>query len=118
VDLEALATTLRLPEADPLDLLLHVAFGERPLTRRERAERVRREHAAALARHGQTAREILEVILQKYVAGEAPDVDDPALLRVPPLSDRGTFLELARSFGGGAQVRAALWELQELLYSA
>ncbi len=118
VDLPVLAAALNLPEADPLDLLLYVAFGERPLTRRERAGRVRRERADFFARHGPAARAILEAILQKYVAGEAQQVDDLELLKVPPLAERGTFLELVQPFGGGSATRAALAELQQLLYTA
>jgi type I restriction enzyme R subunit len=118
VDLPVLAAALNLPDADPLDLLLHVAFGERPLTRRERADRVRRQRGDFFARHGPAAREILEAILQKYVAGEAQHVDDMDLLKVPPLVERGTFLELVRPFGGGNATRAALAELQKLLYTA
>ena len=44
--------------------------------------------------------------------GEAPDVTDTGLLRVPPLSERGTFMELAQHFGGGAGLRATLAELR------
>ncbi len=117
VDLDVLAASLGLTDADPLDLLLHVAFGQPAQTRRERADRVRREQAAFFERHGPSAREILETVLDKYVAGEAPNVGDPALLRVPPLSERGTFVELARHFGGGGKVRAVLGELEALLYA-
>jgi len=118
VDLGQLAERLRLADADPFDLLLHVAFGERPLTRRERADRLKREHAAFFGRYGPAAREILETILEKYLAGEAEDVSNTELLRVPPLSGKGTFMELARRFGGGDSLRAALKELQTRLYSA
>lgn len=118
VDLEALAESLELPEADPLDLLLHVAFGTPAPTRRERVERVRSAHPDFFAQFGGPARAILDTILEKYVAGEAPDVSDPELLKVPPLSEAGTFIELATRFGGGARVRGALRELNELLYSA
>jgi type I restriction enzyme R subunit len=118
VDMELLARLVNLTDADPFDLLLHVAFGEQALTRRERANRVRRERADFFAQYVTAAREILEIILQKYEAGEAPDVSDTDLLRVPPLSERGTFMELAQHFSGGASMRAALRELHTLLYSA
>lgn len=118
VDLGTLAERLRLPDADPFDLLRHVAFGERPLTRRERVDHVKRDHAAFFGRFGPAALEILETVLEKYLAGEAEDVSDAELLKVPPLSSKGTFMELARRFGGGEQVRQALRELQTLLYSA
>ena len=118
VDLHALAETLHLPDIDPLDLLLYAAFEQRPLTRSERVEKVYREHADFFDHYQQEARTILHTVLAKYKVGEAQDVSDPELLHVPPLSERGTFVELARAFGGGATVRAALKKLQELLYSA
>lgn len=115
VDLQALAVSQRLHDADPLDVLLYVAFGQAALTRRERAERVRHAHATFFARYNPAAREMLDTILQKYVDGDASDVSDTELLKVPPLSEQGTFIELARRFGDGAAVRAALKELQALL---
>ncbi len=118
VDLQALAKALNLPNVDPLDILLHIAFGQRKLTRSERVERLYRDHLTYFSRYKPEAREILDTILKKYVVGEAQDVSDTELLRVPPLSDRGTFIELAQRFGGGANVRSALNQLKELLYSA
>ena len=118
VDLKALAEALHLPGVDPLDLLLQVAFGQPALTRSQRVERLYREHADFFNRYKPEAREILNVILKKYVAGEAQDVSDPELLKVRPLSEQGTFIELARLFDGGAKVRSTLKELQQLLYSA
>jgi type I restriction enzyme R subunit len=118
VDLQALAKALHLPDVDPLDILLHVAFGQPMLTRSDRVERLYREHADFFNRYRQEAREILNVILNKYVVGEAQDVSDTELLKVPPLDERGTFIELVQPFGGGANVRSTLKELQQLLYSA
>ncbi len=118
VDLKELAAAMHQPDADPLDLLLHIAFGQPIMTRRERAERLWHAHPDFFARYQPAAREILQVILTKYVRGEAQDVSNPELLQVPPLGERGTFMELARPFGGGAKVRETLKELQRLLYSA
>ena len=118
VDLQVLATALGHPEVDPLDLLSHVAFGQEMPTRGQRVERVYREHAAFFNRYRPEARDLLNVILKKYIAGEAADISDPELLKVPPLSDRGTFIELAKPFGGGQGLRRTLLELQQLLYSA
>jgi hypothetical protein len=77
---------------------------------------VLQDGAELFGRYPVEARGTLETILEKYVAGEAPDVTDTQLLRVPPLSHRGTFLELARPFGSGQGLRAALAELRDLLY--
>ena len=109
---------LHLPDVDPLDILMHVAFGQPVLTRNQRVERLYRDHADFFNRYRSDAREILAIILAKYVAGEAQDVSNPELLKVQPLSERGTFMELARFFDGGAKVRSTLQELQQLLYSA
>ncbi len=118
VDLQALAAALQHPDVDPLDLLLHVAFGQGMLTRNERVERLYRDHADFFSRYKPQARDMLNVILEKYIAGEAADISDTELFKVPPLVDRGTFIELAAPFGGGSKVRNALKELQQLLYSA
>jgi type I restriction enzyme R subunit len=117
VDLQALAEALHLHDVDPLDALLYAAFGRQPLTRKERVEKVYREHADFFNRYQPQASNILHTVLSKYEVGEAQDVSDSKLLRVPPLSDRGTSVELAKAFGGGAAVRAALKKLQEILYS-
>jgi type I restriction enzyme R subunit len=118
VELKALATVLRHPEVDPMDLLSHVAFGQAMPTRSQRVEQVYREHADFFNRYRPEACEMLKVILGKYVAGEAADISDPELLKVPPLSKQGTFFELVRPFGGWQEMRKALRELQQLLYSA
>jgi len=118
VDLQALAAALQHPDVDPLDLLLHVAFGQGMLTRNERVERLYRDHADFFSRYKPQARDMLNVILEKYIADEAADISDTELFKVPPLVDRGTFIELAAPFGGGSKVRSTLKELQQLLYSA
>jgi len=118
VDLQVLATAMHMSNVDPLDVLLNAAFGLREITRSERVEQLYRKHIAFFSQYKPEAREILDTILTKYVVGEAQDVSDTELLKVPPLSDRGTFIELAQKFGGGANVRSALKELQGLLYSA
>ncbi len=118
VDLPALAAALQHPDVDPLDLLLHVAFGQGMPTRNERVKRLYREHADFFSRYEPQARDMLNVILEKYIDGEAADISDTELFKVPPLGDQGTFMELAAPFGGGSKVRSTLKELQQLLYSA
>ncbi|HEU5377414.1 MAG TPA: type I restriction-modification enzyme R subunit C-terminal domain-containing protein, partial [Ktedonobacteraceae bacterium] len=122
VDLGELAYSLHLMEVDPLDLLLHVVFQEPIVTRAQRVERLRHEHAAFFKRYENNllARAILDVILDKYVRGEAPDVSDVGLLQVISLADHHTPFELARPFADPATnttVRTVLKELQRLLYN-
>jgi type I site-specific restriction endonuclease len=118
VDLPALAAALQHPDVDPLDLLLYVAFGQGMPTRNERVERLYRDHADFFSRYKPEARDMLDVLLEKYIDGEAADISDTELFKVPPLGDQGTFIELAAPFGGGSNVRSTLKELQQLLYSA
>jgi hypothetical protein len=116
VDLAELAAVFNLGECDPLDVLAHALFRTPVPSRQERVARLRERHADWLASFPAEAREILEVILQKISDGEAPEVTDTGLLRVPPLSEQGTFMELAQRFGGGAGLRSALAEMLHRLY--
>ncbi len=122
IDLGELAYSLHQMELDPLDLLLHVVFQEPIVTRTQRVERLRREQTAFFKRYENNllARAILDVILDKYVRGEAPDVSDVGLLQVISLADRHTPLELSRPFldpATNTNVRTVLKELQTLLYN-
>lgn len=119
IDLRELARVLRQPDADPLDLLSHVTAGTPVRSRQARAERLRQRHAAFFDRFPPEVRAILEAVLEKYVRGEVQeekDVNDVGLLKVPPLSQQGTLMELVTRLGGGDTARAALQEMQRLLY--
>ena len=116
VDLEELAAVFQLEACDPLDVLAHALFRTPVPTRQDRVDRLNDRHAGWLESLPAEARVILDLILRKFVDGEAPDVTDTGLLRVPPLSERGTFMELAQHFGGGAGLRATLAELRRRLY--
>jgi superfamily II DNA or RNA helicase len=116
VDLSELAAVFNLGECDPLDVLAHALFRTPVPSRQDRVARLRERHADWLESFPAEAREMLDVILRKFCDGEAPEVTDTGLLRVPPLSERGTFMELAQRFGGGAGLRSALAELHHRLY--
>jgi type I restriction enzyme R subunit len=106
-----------LPEADPFDLLVHVAWNGSATSRRDRATRLRREQAAFLEGFRPEAREILEELLEKYAEFGPAELDLHAL-EVPPISDKGTPVEIAARFGGSKQLRKAVDRLQELIYAA
>jgi superfamily II DNA or RNA helicase len=116
VDLDELAAVFGLSDSDSLDVLAHALFRTPVPTRQERVARLRERHADWLGSFSAEAREVLDLILRKFEDGEAPDVSDTGLLRVPPLSDRGTFMELAGHFGGGSGLRATLAELRRRLF--
>ena len=116
VELEELAAVFNLADRDPIDVVAHALFRQPVPTRRERIERLKERHLDWLNAFEPDAREVLDLIIEKYIAGEANDVTDTGLLKVPPLSQRGTFMELAQRFGNGAALRDALAELSRRLY--
>lgn len=117
VTLEQLAENTRQPDADPFDLLCHVAYSAPLRTRRERAERLRKGRVDFWDYFQPEAREILREILEKYVEHGPGGFSIPDILKVPPLSGHGNVLEIAGKFGGPEQLRAAIEQLQTLLYA-
>jgi type I restriction enzyme R subunit len=117
VELNHLAEATHLPDADPFDLLVHVAFNGPLRTRRERAERVRKGKLDAFDYFKPEAREILALLLEKYCDHGVEQLGDLHILEVPPISDKGTPVEIARLFGGVDKLRGALNKLQEMLYA-
>ncbi len=117
IDFATLVEATNQPDADPFDLLVHVAWNAPLRTRRERAERVRKERKDFWVRYTPEARAVLNDLLNKYTDHGVTQLDDLQILEVPPLSDRGTPVEIAGLFGGPAKLRQAVTELQSILYS-
>ncbi|MEO8022158.1 DEAD/DEAH box helicase family protein [Polaromonas sp.] len=101
---------------DPFDLLLHVAWNMPPLTRRERARRVKKRNV--FTQYGATARKVLEALLDKYADEGIAAMESDEVLRVQPLNALGSPVELVKSFGGRPQYLAALQALENELYTA
>jgi type I restriction enzyme R subunit len=118
IEFDELAERLGHPEADPLDLLVFAAWNGPAVSRRDRANRLRRDHADFLQSFVPEAREILEGLLEKYAEHGVGQLDDLHILEVPPLSDYGTPFEIAERFGGGDALHKAVEELEEFLYAA
>jgi len=115
---EHLADEAGQPDADPLDLLCHLAFNAPLRTRRERAQRLRSERKDFFEQYGAEAREILEDLLDKYTEHGATQFEVPDVLEVPPINAFGNVIEIAKLFGGAQKLRAAVNQLQALLYAA
>lgn len=118
IDFDELTKVTSQPDADPFDLLCHVAYGAPLKTRRERADRVRKERREFLEKHSGTARQILEELLEKYAEHGTAQFVLPDVLQVPPISDHGNVMEIAKCFGGADKLREAIHELQTILYAA
>ena len=101
-------------DLDPFDLICHVAFDQPALTRRDRAENVRKRNV--FTKYGPQARAVLEALLQKYQDQGVIDLGDPRILQIPPLDTMGTPIQLIREFGTRADFMFAVQELQSALY--
>lgn len=101
-------------ELDAFDLICHVAFDMPPLTRKERAENVKKRNY--FEKYGDQAKQVLEGLLDKYVQDGVVSIEDTAVLKLKPLSDMGSPVELVRAFGKKADFELAVKELEQELY--
>ena len=111
--LDAIAAELG-KDLDPFDLICHVAFDAKPLTRRERAENVKKRDV--FNKYGEQARAVLDALLAKYADQGVFNLDDVSVLRIPPLTELGTPVQLINAFGGKDKFVAAVHDLQAALY--
>jgi type I restriction enzyme, R subunit len=104
---------------DPFDLIFHVVYGQPPLTRRERAARVRKTNY--FSRYGEIAQRVLDALIEKYAdegIADIADIEDINVLRLNPINEIGTPVEIIDSFGGRKHYIDAVRELEEHIYSA
>jgi type I restriction enzyme R subunit len=99
---------------DPFDLICHVAFDRPALTRRERADNVRKRDV--FAKYGPQARAVLDALLTKYQDEGVLNLGDPRVLQIAPFDRMGTAVQLIREFGNRAAFESAVHELQTALY--
>ncbi|MFN6305150.1 MAG: EcoAI/FtnUII family type I restriction enzme subunit R [Planctomycetota bacterium] len=99
---------------DPFDLICHVAFEQKPLTRKERAEQVKKRDY--FTKYGDLARKVIAALLDKYADDGMIDLENPEIIRLDPLSKLGSPMEIIRAFGGKPAYDAAIQSLTEELY--
>jgi type I restriction enzyme R subunit len=99
---------------DPFDLICHVAFEQKPLTRKERADQVKKRDY--FTRYGDLARKVIEALLDKYADDGVLDLENPEIIRLDPLSKLGSPVEIIRAFGGKPAYDAAVHQLSGELY--
>ena len=99
---------------DAFDLICHVAFGQLPLSRRERAEAVKKRDV--FTKYGDQARKVLEGLLDKYADEGIVEIEDIKVLILDPFSKLGTAPELIKAFGGKPAYLSAIRELEQQLY--
>ncbi|MDO8544076.1 MAG: DEAD/DEAH box helicase family protein [Opitutaceae bacterium] len=100
---------------DPFDLVAHVAFDQPPLTRRERAENVRKRNY--FTKYGPEARDVLLALLKKYADSGLADLESPKVLQLDPFAAMGTPIQLVKAFGGAEGYATAVRELETQLYA-
>jgi type I restriction enzyme, R subunit len=118
ITFEEMAEAANQPDADPFDLLCHIAYNAPLRTRRERAQALRRDKKDFFEEYGSDARAVLDDILEKYVEYGTAQFQVPEILKVPPISQRGTVPDIIRMFGGAEHLRRALQKMQQHLYAA
>lgn len=101
-------------DMDPFDLILHVAFDQPPLTRRDRADLARRSDV--FSKYGPKARAVLEALLQKYQDDGESDISNARILTIPPVDHLGTPVEIVKWFGTKSDFENAISDLQSELY--
>lgn len=115
IDLKALKQEQGLSDVDDFDFICHIAYGKKPLTRRERAEQVKKRDI--FNKYGNEARKVLEALLEKYTVGGIRQLEDPVILQLDPFRQMGTPAHIAKLFGGKAQYYSAVRELETFIYS-
>ena len=101
-------------EVDLFDLICHVAFEQPPLTRKERANNVKKRDY--FTKYGEQARKVLETLLDKYADEGVLNMESMDILKVKPLTDYGSPLEIIKQFGSKANYLQAIKELEYELY--
>jgi len=117
ITVEQLASATKRFDADPFDLLCHVAYNAPVRTRKERAELLRKNKKDFFDKFGAEARQILNEMLDKYIEFGTVQLTDTNILKVPPLSLHGNLMEISELFGGTAAFRNSIGEMQVLLYA-
>lgn len=99
---------------DPFDLICHIVWDQPPLTRKERANNVRKKNY--FTQYGEKAKKVLDALLDKYAENGIREIEDQRILNLAPFNEMGTMMELAESFGGSQQYHGAIKQLSQSLY--
>lgn len=114
IDLDKLKKSQHMEDVDDFDFICHIAYGQKPLTRRERAEQVKKKDI--FHRYGGAAREVLDILLDKYMNLGIKEIEKPEILKMKEFRKYGTPAGIARLFGGRSGFIEAIRELKKELY--
>lgn len=114
IDLEALKKDQGMSELDDFDFIIHIAFDKKPLTRRERANDVKKRDF--ISKYSGTAREVIEALLEMYSNEGISQIEDTQVLKLDPFIRMGKPAAIVKLFGGKAGYLKAVKELEEEIY--
>ncbi len=114
IDLELIKKDQNMTDVDDFDFICHIAFNQKPLTRRERAKNVKKRDI--FGKYGEAAREVINALLDKYAELGIYDIESTEILKQNPFTKYGKPARIAALFGGSDKYRAALKELEKELY--
>lgn len=116
IDLEQMKADQEMTDVDDFDFICHIAYDQKPLTRRERANNVKKRDF--LSKYSGVAREVLEALLDKYMNTGIYEIEKTEILQLDPFKKFGKPAKIATYFGGKAGYLQAIKELEEELYKA
>ena len=97
-------------------MICHVAWDKPPLTRKERAENVKKRNY--FSKYEEKAQKVLLSLLDKYADEGVTHIEEPQILSIDPFSNYGTPIEIIKSFGGLENYEKAVKELEQAIYIA
>lgn len=115
IDLQALKIERNMENVDDFDFICHIAYGKKPLTRKERAENVKKRDV--FNRYGAEARKVLEALLDKYANDGISQLENRMVLKLDPFRQMGSPANIAKLFGGNKQYFSVVKELENLIYN-
>lgn len=115
IDIAAIKESKDMSDVDDFDFICYLAYGKKPLTRKERAEQVKKRDI--FNRYGEEAKKVLEALLDKYMNEGITMLEDRTVLKMDPFRQMGSSSRIAQMFGGSQQYIAAVKELEELIYN-
>ncbi len=115
IDLQAMKADQGMDEVDDFDFICHVAYDKKPLTRRERANNVKKRDF--LSKYNGVAREVLEALLDKYMNSGIYEIEKTEILRLDPFMKLGKPAKIASYFGGKEGYLRAVQELEDAIYA-
>ena len=114
IDLQALKEEQGMADVDDFDFICHIAYNQKPLTRKERADNVRKRNI--FGRYGDKARQVLDALLDKYANEGISQLENRKVLSLDPFRQMGSPASIAKLFGGNKKYLEAVHELEQEIY--